>query len=262
MQTPNTAPTPAAGSDSELVAALLRGAAQQRFIVANALRHELLSLANASDAVATVKITWWYDELRRASAGNARHPLTDALAATTGQQSSDWSIFEEYLVLVESWLRGERPTNLEECRVAMFRQYAPALYWCFDAATAASAEASGTVHHVAIAAGFADSALALINQASPPLVSLPTEWTDTHWQQDRPARMQLVQSCVAAGQAELAACSQSTHHETTTAVIAALTRGKLRAAKRNRSAGKFMQLLRAWRSVRRVHKRLRNNDDN
>ncbi|MEM8984134.1 MAG: hypothetical protein AAGC71_13970 [Pseudomonadota bacterium] len=261
MLPPDPLPQPTAGSDAELIAALLRGNARKRFLAAYGIRHELLTLASASQSVASVKVAWWYDELQRAGHGGARHPLTEVLAGTDPNKRGDWSVFEEYLVLVESWLRGEQPVNLEECRLALFRQYAPSLYWCVDVASDVRAETTGTVHRIAIAAGFADHVVALSSNSTPALMTLPTEWTDSNWPQDSGSRAELIRRCVDAGLRELTFCAAAPDIEATSAVTAALSRGKLHAAQRNRSASRFMQLFRAWRSVRRAHSRTRISDD-
>lgn len=252
MSTPESIPSLPAGSDAELTAAFLSARAKERFVLCEALRDELLSLTNASEAVAPVKIAWWRDEILRAAAGEPRHPLTISLHAATSTPGDDWDLFSEHLVLAESWLRREQTSTLSECRLGLFRQYGPGLYWCFDAVASTPAEATHHVHHVAIARGFTELAAALVDGRSVARTKLPLEWLDAAATENLSGeqRHSVAMQCVAAGVAELDACSKATIGERTTDVLAALLRGRLAALGRGREPGRIGRLVSAWRAAR------------
>ncbi|MEL7537584.1 MAG: hypothetical protein AAFM91_11090 [Pseudomonadota bacterium] len=251
MQHDAAPPSPPAGSDAELTAVFLQGPAKGVFLVVEALRAELLGLSTASDSVAPVKIAWWRDEFARAVDGNPRHPLTRALANATADPKPDWRLFDEHLVLVEAWLRHEQTATVEECRLRLFRQNGPGLYWLHDATSSQQAETSNHVHHVAIARGFAELAEALMSGSKVSRLPFPLEWlgSDTASLTGE-RRGEIRERCASAGLDELRQCPTDRAGNSAVDVLGALTRGKLKALQRGRAPSRLGRVITAWRAAR------------
>lgn len=113
----------APGSDEELIANFLRGAAARRFRHLCALRDTILSASRQSrePAVVSVRLEWWREELGRLAAGEARHPLTRGLQALLPDGSPLIPWLEETVIAAESLARLERPDSRDELRLLCFR---------------------------------------------------------------------------------------------------------------------------------------------
>lgn len=110
---PGTAAPP--GTSAYYVIRFAPRAQQDALVALFGLRRELIRIvtAHSEPALARIKLQWWRDELERAAAGKAQHPLARRLAAVMAVRALPVDRLDAMAEAADADLRGEAPETVE-----------------------------------------------------------------------------------------------------------------------------------------------------
>ncbi|MEL6869441.1 MAG: hypothetical protein AAFO81_06535 [Pseudomonadota bacterium] len=146
----------------QILDAYLTPAQRERLAVCHAMRDQILSAAQTRQEVLPVKLAWWQEEINRLAAGEARHPVSKAVARVV-------TIDAHRIGLIEEWLTAARRDALSiaiesatALRIDAFRRHGTPLMLAWDVASDDQATPL-VVSHCALAMTLLDHDDALIH---------------------------------------------------------------------------------------------------
>jgi phytoene synthase len=109
-------PAAPAGSSAYYVIRFAESGQQPALIALFGWRHELIRIANdlSDPGLARIKLQWWREELERAAAGTAQHPLGRRLGEALRRHDLPLAALDAMAQATDEDLRGEAPWSRED----------------------------------------------------------------------------------------------------------------------------------------------------